>query len=117
MDPRVRDALEFLSKHLAEEISLGRLARQAGISRSHLSRLLRRETGLSPCAILKQMRLRKAEDLLVATAMPIKAIAAGTGYRYVGNFARDFRKAYGRPPGAFRAHANRAMVAAGRGPA
>jgi AraC-like DNA-binding protein len=78
------------------------------MSRSHLSRLLRRETGLPPCAILKRMRLQKAEALLVTTAIPIKAVAAELGYRYAGNFVRDFRKAYGQAPGAFRARAIRA---------
>jgi AraC-like DNA-binding protein len=44
-----------------------------------------------------------AQDLLSTTPLPVKEVAAEVGYRYVGNFVRDFHKVYGLTPCAFRA--------------
>ena len=100
-DGRVREALEFLAAHLAERIDLRRLARHVGLSPAHLSRLFKADGRGPPHAAQRRMRLRVARDLLSTTPLQVKEVAARVGYRYVGNFVRDFHKLYGLTPSAF----------------
>jgi hypothetical protein len=44
------------------------------------------------------MRLRMAEGILSTTPLPVKEVAAEVGYRYVGNFTRDFHGLYNNCP-------------------
>ena len=98
-DPRVRTAMEILSRRLAEPPSMPELASSCGLSVSRLGELFLEATGQTPRVWLEQARLNHARDLLVTTALPVKLVAAACGYRDQRHFATRFRKCFGLPPG------------------
>ena len=75
-------------------------ARLLGISLRSLERLCQRELGCTPSEWLQRERMTRAAELLTAH-QPIKAVAAQLGYTLPANFSRDFKRHFGRTPGAF----------------
>jgi AraC family transcriptional regulator len=75
-----RQAVDFLSSHLTEAVSLDTLAEVAQLSTWHFARSFKASTGLPPHAYLRRLRCEKATALLRDTSMPIQEIAAAVGY-------------------------------------
>jgi AraC-like DNA-binding protein len=74
------------------DLSIERMAREAGLSRHHFSRLFRRETGSSPHAYLQYFRLQRALNRVTNSAVPIKQIALESGYRDYAYFCKEFKR-------------------------
>ncbi|NUQ61515.1 MAG: helix-turn-helix transcriptional regulator [Pirellulales bacterium] len=72
------------------------------MSPGHLARLFRRERGMSFGDYLRELRLRKAAELLSRTAAPVQRIAARVGYKDPSRFASHFRRRFGLTPREFR---------------
>lgn len=102
-EPLVRDAVKFFISHLAEKVSLHRLAKELGVSASAVSHRFKAATGKSPHAVLAQLRMCKAEELLASTAIRIKEVAGLAGYGDAANFVKAFSKLHGMTPTAYRA--------------
>jgi len=88
-----------------EALSVDDLARAAGLSRAHFSREFRSAFGESPHAYLLTRRLERAASLLRTTDNSIATICFSVGLHSVGSFTTSFTRAYGVPPGAYRAAA------------
>lgn len=86
-----------------------RMAAAMGITREHLSRCYRRETGDALSGRLKEERWRRAADMLANTHASIHTIARRVGYRRAESFAQAFRKVRGMTPTAFRRRAHQGM--------
>ena len=100
-DP-VRAVLAHLCEHLAAPVSLPRLARIAGLSRSRLSHAFREQVGVSPLKYLESRRLAQARELLLMTALPVAEVANRVGYANPFYFTRIFTRQTGTSPTAFR---------------
>lgn len=99
----LRKALANLGSHYAEPISLGQLARQAGVSPSHLSFLFRSAVGMPFKVLLGHIRIRKAREMLSAGAGPnITQVAMSVGYSDLSHFERSFRRIVGQSPREYR---------------
>lgn len=104
--PAVARALE-LARSSAEgddpvPPTLGDLARAAGVSKVHLTRLFRERFGMAPVEAVRLARLDRAAALLAGTQMPVQAVARAAGFNDPFNFSRTFRARYGCPPSAYR---------------
>lgn len=75
------------------------LAREAGLSVFHFSRLFHRHTGMSPYAYLMQVRMNRAMDHLLSTQLSVKEVSRMTGFNDVSYFCRAFRHRNGMSPG------------------
>jgi AraC-like DNA-binding protein len=96
-------ATAFMSIHFASHLEIDWIARHVSfISASHLTRLFRRQLGVSPYAFLKQVRLDRAAQLLRACRDPISTIAGRVGYKNTSHFVRDFHNYMGLTPLAYR---------------
>jgi AraC-like DNA-binding protein len=105
-EPRaVAEARAYLEAHYAEEVPLARLARVAGLSPSHLSRVFRRAHGLPPHAFQTQLRVVRAAGLL-RRGLPLAAVAADTGFADQSHLTRRFKGVVGVTPGAYRGSRN-----------
>lgn len=82
-------------------------ARALNISCPHFRRLFRQHGSLSPGQFLIRARLRLAAGLLITTALPVKVLAAQSGFADSFYFSRLFRKNYGRSPSDYRAEFGR----------
>jgi AraC family transcriptional regulator len=102
-DRRVAFTIALLRQNLAStSLSLGMVCRRTNLSRSHLMRLFKRETGTTVRRFVMQLRLHRAEELLATTFLSIKQVAAEAGFKHVSELDRQFRIALGVSPGEYR---------------
>lgn len=103
MDPRVQAVITHINENTHRELSLGHMAKAAGLSTWHLSHLFKAETGLSPIQYLHFTRMEKAKALLESTPLMVKQIMPRVGITDESHFRRNFRKTYGYTPAEWRA--------------
>ncbi|MGD9599286.1 MAG: helix-turn-helix transcriptional regulator [Steroidobacteraceae bacterium] len=84
-------------KDPAKEERLDELARAAGMSRRTLTRMFRRETGMSFLAWRQHVRLLEALSRL-AIGQPVNTVAFDVGYQSSSAFTAMFRRAFGTTP-------------------
>ena len=104
-EPQMMDeAVRYLDEHLRESASISELVRHIGYSRSRLFELFREHTGLTPHEYLIRLRVRRAEELLRSSDLPVRTIAQQVGFndyihftgvfkRYTGHTASEIRDA------------------------
>jgi AraC-like DNA-binding protein len=103
IDPRVRTVLQYVeSRHVNSACRLDDVARNLRVSRSYLSRLVFKETGVTFNRHLQLARMNTAARLLQESELSIKEISSGTGYEHVPSFDRQFRSHFNLTPGDFR---------------
>jgi len=88
--------------HLDKPITLGELARQAGLSVPHFNRVFRKLFQVSPMHYVLQKRIARACTLLTETSMPVKQISRAVSYDDPYYFSRLFRKMMGISPSEYR---------------
>ena len=98
---RARDRLEA---DLARAVSPRELEATTGISRFALARLFRASLGTSPHRY-RTMRRLDAMRALIRTGTPLGEAAAACGFADQSHMTRQFRNAYGLPPGRWSAFA------------
>ncbi len=74
------------------------MAQRAGVSVRQLDRLFRRQMNTTFAAHYRAIRLERARDLLVQTALPLTEVALAAGFASASHFSRSFAAAYGYPP-------------------
>lgn len=97
-DDRLLRIVDQLSARPADPRTLMQLGREVGASERTLSRLFRRETGMSFPQWRSQLRLHHAQ-LLLATGESVTSTAHACGYRSTSAFIDAFRAAFGSTPG------------------
>jgi AraC-like DNA-binding protein len=102
-DGTMRLVDEHVRAHLDRPLPVAELAEVAGMSRAHFSRVFAAATGLPPAEYVLRCRLEGAARLLVHVArLPVKEIAALTGFADPNYFAKAFRRHYGINPTDYR---------------
>jgi AraC family transcriptional regulator len=97
----LRSVLEFIDAHYQENLTLQTLARQAGLSPFHFSRLFKLSMGEPPYRYLLRRRLRRGAELLAQGDLSIAGIAQRAGFADQSHFAAHFKRIYGLTPTAF----------------
>lgn len=95
-------AIWFLEGRYDRDVSIQETADFAGLSRSHLYRVMMEECGMSPKEMLLRIRMRHAEKLLVDTALTLDEIAPRVGLRTGAQLGVSFKAVYGTTPGKYR---------------
>jgi AraC-like DNA-binding protein len=101
-DPVAGPAISAIHADPAADWSLERLARQVSTSRSVLAERFAKKLGQGPMQYLTAWRMQLAARKLRDSRAGIANIAWSVGYRSEAAFSRAFKKATGRPPGAWR---------------
>lgn len=99
---RVQAVLSHLAAHFRRAIPLAELTRLTGLSRFHLSRLVRRTTGRTIPHHIRQLRIREACRLLEATNRSFSDIAYDLGFVDQSYFIKQFREITGTTPKRYR---------------
>jgi len=94
-------ALRFADQPEAR-LSVREMARALACSATHLRRVFRESLGTSPGEWLRERRLRRAADLLVATDQSVEQVARAVGYESLSHFHRSFRLRFGCTPAEYR---------------
>jgi AraC family transcriptional regulator len=84
------------------ELTLGRMAGEAGLSPYHFLRTFERLTGLTPYQYVRRLRLREAARRLTTEPAKILDVAFDCGFGDVSNFNHAFRAEFGVSPRAYR---------------
>lgn len=95
-------ALDFMRENLHRDISRDEVARHAGISPSHFSRLLKERTGRSFTELLRQCRVDLACNLLCGTEHTLAQVADYCGFCDQSYFTHVFQDVKGVTPKQFR---------------
>ena len=85
----------YVLDHLNHRISLGDLAKNAGMSRYYFCRLYRRLTGHSPMEGVRSIRMERARDLVRSTNLPLRVIAKQVGLGSGQHLSRLLRSYFG----------------------
>jgi len=97
------DALHaWVAANLHEQLTVERLAEQAGMGARSFARSYAGQLGRTPAKMVEAMRLEAACRALEKTALPLKTIAANTGYVQEQNLRRVFQRQLGISPGQYR---------------
>ena len=103
--PLLRKLLTHIRIYCREPLTLERLSREFGISRSALSRLLNTDLQSSLPELVNRYRMLEAEQLLLHTQLPITQISCAVGYGSPCGFNRHFQKHFGLSPREYRKNA------------
>lgn len=99
----VREALRYVHVHYAERITLEDVACAAGLDRSYLCRLFKRETKMNLFAYINGLRMHAAVRLMETGETYIRGIAGRVGIEDPFYFTRLFKKHFGISPSEYRA--------------
>ncbi|MBS4726981.1 AraC family transcriptional regulator [Mycobacterium sp. SM1] len=91
-------ALSYIDEHLSEPLTVSHLAEQVSWSPSAFSHLFREVTGRSPYRFVKETRLDRARELLVAGQLGVTDVARAVGYASTSHFIKEFRSRFGTTP-------------------
>jgi transcriptional regulator GlxA family with amidase domain len=99
---RFDDLHVWVAAHLHENLTVERLAEQAGMTPRTFARSYAAQVGRTPARMVEAMRLEAACRALEKTGLPLKTIAANTGYVEEQNLRRVFQRHLGVSPGQYR---------------
>jgi transcriptional regulator GlxA family with amidase domain len=102
--PGLRDVQDWITDHLADDLSLPALAAHAALSERHFSRLFRAETGTTAAAYVEAARVEAARLLLETTGDGLDRIARTCGFGTVETMHRTFNRTLRVTPGDYRRH-------------
>jgi AraC-like DNA-binding protein len=100
---RVEFAREQIGRGYADELTVSALARAAGMSMFHFSRVFAALTGMPPHRYLLETRLQAARAMLAAGAGVTQA-CFDCGFANLSHFSRSFARRFGVPPSRLAAH-------------
>ncbi|MBR6114905.1 MAG: helix-turn-helix domain-containing protein [Oscillospiraceae bacterium] len=96
-DEKILEILRFLDTNLTEDISIDELASRFYISKYHMMRRFREETGTSIHTYLSEKRLLLARELIRSGATATEACFQ-SGFRSYSAFSRAYSKLFGVTP-------------------
>lgn len=102
--PVIRDILNYISINYTQDISLRQLSDTNHVSEEHLSRLFKKELGVTLTTYIADLRTQKASELLKTTKLSIAEIAMYVGYSDSNYFVKVFKKRYGMTPSTYRSY-------------
>lgn len=101
MDEKIAAILQYLACHLTEKLSIDDLAAQFYISKYHMMRRFRAQTGYTIHAYLTGKRLMLAREK-ISGGMPVMEAACQSGFGDYSAFSRAYRRQFGQTPSSAR---------------
>ncbi len=94
--------LQEITQHFREPLQIARLAKQAGISPRHLTRIFHEHTGQTINEYLTRLRLSHAQRLLITTDRKVIDVMYDCGFTCSTHFYKVFREQAGCTPRHYR---------------
>lgn len=102
---RLEPALRYLESHLSEPVRCRELAKMTSLSETRFQHVFKEAMGLSPMRYMRNIRIRKAQELLCQSDMQIAEAGAAAGYPDIFHFSKVFKTACGISPSVYRKEA------------
>lgn len=99
---RVLQGRDYLMDNCCRQVSLQEVARAACLSPYHFHRTFRQAFGQTPLHFSKELKMKKAWQLLRSGHFSVAEAAFELGYPDVFSFSKDFKKRTGQTPGSSR---------------
>ncbi|MBD5778217.1 helix-turn-helix domain-containing protein [Pelagicoccus sp. NFK12] len=99
-------AVRFIRQNFNRPIPLAEIAKVAGASARHFSKVFKEETGLTFIDYLTRERVEQAKKRIGETSERISDIAFASGFDSIAQFNRAFKKVSGESPSSYRLSAN-----------
>ena len=112
IDDRIARALDAMEQRLSEALTVGDLAAVAGLSPSRFAHLFRRTVGVPPLRHLHALRMRRAQQLLEESSLPIRNVMRQVGWSDPSHFSKDFKRRFGIGPRGYRSRIRTVLAAA-----
>ncbi len=98
----VRQALDFMERHLSEPLTMTDIATHVGVSVRSIQQGFRDERGVTPMAWLRDRRLERVREELTdadtGDGVTVTAVAERWGFSHLGSFAAFYKKRWGESP-------------------
>ena len=98
----VKKAIVYLNQKATSQISRWQIADSVNISEDYLTRIFKKDMGISPWDYLNRYRIQLAGELLRTSGKTINEIAGEVGFQDQAYFCRVFKKIVGVAPGKMR---------------
>lgn len=95
---QVSQVRDYIYDHIAEGVSLARMAATLGFSISYFTRLFKEAIGLSPYQYVIQCRLERAQHLLQDPRLTIAEVAQQVGFTDQSHLHRHLKRSLGLTP-------------------
>jgi AraC-like DNA-binding protein len=100
----IKSALEYITDHYSEKISISEMAQLAGFSENYFMSLFRQYVGMSCIQYVNHYRIQKAAHALEETTKSVSEIAMIHGFDNISYFNLQFRRTFGMTPREFRSY-------------
>ena len=98
----IDDTLQYINRHLTEELSLECLAKRVSLSPFYFSRRFKQETGYTPYHYIYTSRIHLARFYLKTSEDTVKEIGYRCGFKSEHSFCTAFKNEMGQTPTEFR---------------
>jgi transcriptional regulator GlxA family with amidase domain len=95
-------AREYLENNWREEFDTDKLAKLVSLSPSHLSRLFKKHTGMTPYSYYQDIKINQLKASLRNQNLSVAEAFISCGFEYPGNSTRFFKKKTGMTPSQYR---------------
>jgi len=96
----IEEAEVLILQHVENEnFGVSELAEAMHMSRSNLLRKIKKSTSVSASQFIRQVRLKKAMEILGETSLTVSEVSFRVGFSSTSYFTKCFREFYGYPPG------------------
>ncbi len=89
---RLKKAMDFIDAHYEESLTVRQISREAYLSASRLSHIIKGELGITLGDYIARVRIEKAKGLLRGKDLPISQIAQEVGFPDQSYFTKVFKK-------------------------
>ena len=94
---KVIDIIDYISANLGNDLSIDQIADRFYISKYHMMRVFKNETGYSVHQYIMEKRILLARDLIIS-GMPAMTASLESGFRDYSSFCKAFQKQTGHLP-------------------
>ena len=101
-EPLLNRLVNYLNAHLAENISLNRLAETFNLNAAYISQFFKNKTGMNYYKYITMLRINLAKELLHAGEISVNDVATATGFEDYRVFSKAFKRQEGVAPSVWR---------------
>lgn len=101
IEQQVERTIRWLSVQYSKPISIEEMSRSLGYNRTHLSKMFKQYTGMTPMHFLLKLRMERAK-MLLREKLTVEQVAASVGFTDPLYFSKQFKKWFDRSPTEYR---------------
>lgn len=94
--------IDYIYNHIHERITINDLAKYTSLSPSHLSKLFKKEVGISISEYIREQKISTAQNLLIYSELSLIEITNHLGFASQSHFIQTFEKYTGLTPKKYR---------------